>query len=86
MTKIQKAKERLKSVPRDYTFSEAKQLITHLGFKEYQMGKTSGSRMLFYRASDGIKILLHKPHPGDKMSIANTEYLYEKLNEIGEIL
>ena len=41
--------------------------------------------MLFYRASDGIKILLHKPHPGDKMSIANTEYSYEKLNEIGEI-
>lgn len=85
MTKIQKAKERLKSVPRDYTFSEARQLLTHLGFKEYQKGKTSGSRLLFYRASDGVKILLHKPHPGDKMSIANTEYFYEELNELGEL-
>jgi len=85
MTKIQKAKERLKSVPIDYTFSEARQLLTHLGYKEYQKGKTSGSRILFYRDSDHNKILLHKPHPGDKMSVANTESLYEKLLEFGDL-
>lgn len=85
MTIIQKAKDRLKSIPKDYTFSEAKQLLKHLGFKEYQKGKTSGSRIMFYRSSDGIKILLHKPHPGDIMSIATTEDLFERLNDLGDL-
>ncbi len=85
MSQFDKAKDRLKSLPRDYTFSEARQLLTHIGFKECQKGKTSGSRIMFFRESDKCKILLHKPHPGDKMSIANTKDLYEKLLEIGEI-
>lgn len=40
---------------------------------------------MFYRESDRTKILLNKPHPGDVMSIANTEALYEKLIELGEL-
>lgn len=85
MTVLDKAKNRLRAVPKDYTYSEARQLLNHIGFKEYQKGKTSGSRVLFYRASDNTKILLHKPHPGDVMSIANTRDLYEKLLELGEL-
>ena len=85
MTVLDKAKKRLVSVPRDYTFSEARQLLTHLGFVEYQKGKTSGSRVMFYRSADNVKILLHKPHPGDVMSIANTRDLCEKLIELGEL-
>ena len=86
MTKIQKAKERLKSIPKDYTYSEAKQLLKHLGYKEFQKGKTSGSRTLFYRESDGMKILIQKPHPDDTMSIASTRDLYERLNDLGDLL
>ena len=85
MGRFNKAKERISNLPKDYTFSEARQLLIHLGFKEYQKGRTSGSRVMFYRESDRTKILLHKPHPGDVMSIANTEALYEKLIELGEL-
>ncbi len=85
MTVLDKAKKRLLSLPRDYTFSEARQLLTHLGFIEYQKGKTSGSRVLFYRPTDNVKILMHKPHPGDVMSIANTRDLCEKLLELGDL-
>lgn len=85
MTVLDKAKKRLLSLPRDYTFSDARQLLTHLGFIEYQKGKTSGSRVLFYRPTDNVKILMHKPHPGDVMSIANTRDLCEKLLELGDL-
>lgn len=85
MTVLDKAKKRLVSLPRDYTFSEARQLLTHLGFVEYQKGKTSGSRVMFYRQADNVKILLHKPLPGDVMSTANTRDLCEKLIELGEL-
>ena len=85
MTFLDKAKKRLLSLPRDYKFSEARQLLTHLGFIEYQKVKTSGSRVLFYRPTDNVKILMHKPHPGDVMSIANTRDLCEKLLELGDL-
>lgn len=85
MTKADKAKARIQSVPKDYTYTEARQLLKQLGFIEYQKGKTSGSRVMFYRESDNIKILLHKPHPGDVMSVATTRDLYEKLVELGEL-
>ena len=85
MGKIEKAKERIKTIPKDYTYSEAKALLNHLGFDEFNKGKTSGSRVRFYRAIDGEMILLHKPHPGDKMSIANTKDLYLHLQSLGEI-
>lgn len=85
MTKADKAKARIQSVPKDYTYTEARQLLKQLGFIEYQKGKTSGSRVLFYRELDNIKILLHKPHPGDVMSVATTRDLYEKLVELGEL-
>ena len=86
MSQLEKAKDRLRSIPNDYTFTEARYLLKHFGFKEYQKGKTSGSRVLFYRESDRAKILLHKPHSGDQMSIANTVSLYEKLIDLGDLL
>ena len=47
MSKIDKAKERLFARPKDYTYSEAKYLLSQLGFEEYNKGKTSGSRVKF---------------------------------------
>ena len=85
MTKHRKAKERLKSCPKDYTYSEAKKLLTQLGFSEYTKGKTSGSRVKFYRENDARIILLHKPHPGDTMKMGAIKSLYEFLLELGEL-
>lgn len=85
MSKIEKAKERIISRPNDYTYSEARYLLSQLGFEEFSKGKTSGSRVKFYRASDKRIILLHKPHPGDNMSIGAIKDLAARLEEMGEI-
>ena len=85
MSKLEKAKERISSRPKDYTYSEAKTLLKQLGFDEYSKGKTSGSRVKFYRSSDQKMILLHKPHPGDEMKPGAVNDLADFLEEIGEI-
>ena len=85
MSKIEKAKERIISRPNDYTYSESRYLLSQLGFEEFNKGKTSGSRVKFYRASDKRIILLHKPHPGDNMSIGAIKDLAARLEEMGEI-
>ena len=85
MSRLEKAKERLKSIPKDYTYSEAKYLLGQLGFVESNKGKTSGSRVKFYRASDGEFVLMHKPHPSDMMSYKSICGLRNFLQRIGEI-
>ena len=85
MSKLDKAKGRLALRPKDYTYSEAKALLSQLGFEEFHKGKTSGSRVKFYRTKDQRILLLHKPHPGDVMSIGAIKYLAAQLEEMGEI-
>lgn len=85
MSRFEKAKERLRSRPKDYTYSDAKDLLFQLGFNEFNKGKTSGSRVKFYRVSDQKIILLHKPHPGDEMSVGAIRDLAKRLEEIGEL-
>ena len=85
MSRLEKAKERLRSLPSDYTFSEARALLTLLGFEEFTKGKTSGSRVKFYRETDQKIIMLHKPHPGDVMKKGAVKYLKESLQESGDI-
>lgn len=85
MSKFEKAKERLKWKPKDYTYTEAKALLAQMGFIEYNKGKTSGSRVKFYREKDHRIILLHKPHPGDTMKHGAVKDLAEFLQNLGEI-
>ena len=85
MSKLDKAINRLKAAPKDYTYSEAKQLLGQLGFEESTKGKTSGSRVKFYRAKDQSIILLHKPHPGDVMSPATVRDLLSTLKRKGDV-
>lgn len=59
--------------------------MSRLGFEEYVKGKTSGSRVKFYRSRDQKVILLHKPHPGDVMSAGAVDALKAFLEELGEI-
>lgn len=85
MSQLVKAKERILSKPKDYTYTEAKVFLKQLGFEEKNKGKTSGSRVSFFRESDGRVILLHKPHPGDVMDIGAVKGLVAYLREMGEL-
>lgn len=85
MSKYDKAKERILSRPKDYTYTEARKLLKGMGFIEYTKGKTSGSRVKFYRENDKKVILLHKPHPGDEMVAGAIRDLVKFLEELGEL-
>ena len=39
MSRFEKSKQRLQSIPKDYTYSEAKALLVQIGFKEYNKEK-----------------------------------------------
>lgn len=83
MSKYTKAKNRILTVPADYTYSEIKYLLGKLGFREWNKGKTSGSRVKFYREFDQRIIMLHRPHPGDIMDRGAVEDVVKKLMEWG---
>ncbi|MGN0370694.1 MAG: type II toxin-antitoxin system HicA family toxin [Butyrivibrio sp.] len=85
MSKFEKAKERIGRLPKDYTYTEAKNLLMQLGFLEFTKGKTSGSRVKFYRKEDQKVIMLHKPHPGDVMNPGALKDLVEFLQNLGEL-
>jgi hypothetical protein len=76
---------RLKSVPKDFTYSEVRKILTSLGFVEDTKGKTSGSRVKFYRNSDKKMIMLHKPHPSNIICISDVKDLIMFLSDLGEI-
>lgn len=81
--KHDKAVERLNSLPKDYTFTEARSLLKYLGYEEDQKGSTSGSKVRFVRGSS--RISLHKPHPGDVMKYYMVKLLRDFLVEQGDI-
>ncbi len=85
MSQLEKKKQRLLSVPNDYTYSEAKSLLEQLGYIEDNKGKTSGSRVRFFNKTDNTIIHLHKPHPGDIMKEYSVKLLKEYLENKGEI-
>ncbi|MBD5513641.1 MAG: type II toxin-antitoxin system HicA family toxin [Lachnospiraceae bacterium] len=85
MSKYEKAKERILQKPADYTYTEAKYLLGKIGFEERNKGKTSGSRVCFFREEDKAVILLHKPHPGDEMNRGAVSDLVDYLKDIGEL-
>ena len=85
MSNLEKAKERLRNLPKDYTYDEARHLLARLGFEERTQGKTSGSRVGFYRQIDDSIILLHKPHPKNEMSIGAVKSLAMFLKAKGDL-
>ena len=83
MGKIKKLLARLLTVPRDFTFDEARTLLEAYGYVLSNSGKTSGSRVEFYR---GTKILsLHKPHTRKELLEYQVKALIEELKEEGII-
>lgn len=76
--------ERLKGLPRDFTFDEAARLLQLFGYVKSNKGKTSGSRVLFFK-SGKIPLFLHRPHPQKEMKSYAVKQLLLELIENGEI-
>lgn len=85
MSTKDKLVERLKSVPTDFTYEEAASLAVKFGYVELQKGKTSGSRVVFFRIADGRKIMLHKPHPQNVLKKYAVMDLLKHFEENGDI-
>ena len=84
MSQKDKLIKKLKALPRDFTFDDAETLLKYLEYLRSNKGKTSGSRVLFYR--DGFPpILLHKPHPQKELKPYQVRQLLEILEQEGLI-
>lgn len=85
MSSLEKAKIELLKCSKNYTYDEARALLIKLGYEEKTKGKTSGSRVAFYRESDQRVIMLHRPHPEKTMDTGAVKDLINRLKEYGDI-
>lgn len=84
MGKKEKLIKRFLTLPKDFTWDEAKTMLISLGYSLRNKGKTSGSRVIF--VCEGRKpLLLHKPHPGNIMKEYILRQLLQNLKEEGLI-
>lgn len=80
MSQKDKLIEKMKTLPKDFSFDEAETLLKYLEYIRSNKGKTGGSRVLFYR--DGFPpILLHKPHPQKELKPYQVKQLLELLEQ-----
>ena len=80
-----KLTNRLLQRPTDFTYDEAKSLLSKLGYIEDNKGKTSGSRVSFYHPESKKIIILHKPHPNNTLKMYIIDELIKNLKLNGEI-
>ena len=82
MRQKEKLIEKLKSLPKAFTFDDAETLLKYLEYIRSDKGKTSGSRVMFFR--DGFPpILMHKPHPQKELKAYQVKQLLEILKQEG---
>ena len=75
---------KLKSRPKDFTFTEAETLLNYLGYTRSDKGRTSGSRVLFF-SDQHRAVLLHKPHPRKELLAYQVRQLLDSLEQEGLI-
>ena len=68
MTQVEKLYSLLMTKPRTFRFRDFVRVMESLGYELDQKGATSGSRVRFYRESDGRMLVMHSPHPSDEMT------------------
>lgn len=85
MSQKNKLIERLLTVPKDFTYNEAKTLLFSLGYEEDTKGKSSGSRVAFIHSETKVIFQLHKPHPGNTMKVYAVKLLRDFLIRNEEI-
>jgi hypothetical protein len=77
VSKKEKLIKRFLEMPSDFRYDEVVNLLSYFGFQEIKQGKTSGSRIRFLN-SDGVPLMLHKPHPTGIMK----QYQLKQIKEI----
>lgn len=85
MSQKEKLKQRVLSVPSDLTYDELKNFLNIYEYNEDTRGKTSGSRVKFFRESDFAVIFLHKPHPENIIGKKALRAVIDNLKERGDI-
>lgn len=82
MSKNEKLFERFEQFPKDFTFDELKKLLGRFGFRQFNKGKSSGSRVIFKNDQEQ-SILVHKPHPDNIVKVYALKQIYEYLVKTG---
>lgn len=83
MSKKSKLLNRLEGRPTDFTWLETVKLMSSLGYRVSEKGKTSGSRMVFLHEKYP-RVLIHKPHPhGLPLKAYQIHDLLKSLREAG---
>ncbi len=85
MSQFDKLLERFSKLPKDFLYDELRTLLSGLGYREYNKGKTSGSRVAFINDITHHIIRLHTPHPGNIIKKYALEQTYEELKNQGVI-
>jgi len=81
MSKRKKLLDRLATLPKNFTFDEHCTLMGLLDFEMSNKGRTSGSRVAFFK--DNIVISLHKPHHGNELYSYQVKQVFEVLSDNG---
>ena len=82
MTKQDKLIRRLLSQPKDFTWAELVRLLNSVGYQLDRKGKTSGSRVAFWRQGYP-PINLHRPHPDNVLKPYQIRQVSEMLRNLG---
>lgn len=79
MSKFAKLQQKLAKIPADLTWDELVTVLHGFGFKE--ISDTASSARSF--VSEGRKIFLHKPHPGNVVKRYALREVVAKLKDFG---
>jgi hypothetical protein len=84
MSQIEKLKAKFLKATNNFTYTELSKLLSHLGYIESNVGKTSGSRVRFINEKK-VVITVHKPHPGDELKAYAVAQIRSTLKEEGDL-
>lgn len=83
MTRIDKLIAQLLGRPSTYRVADFLKVMASYGFEMDNKGRTSGSRIRFYRPSDGRMFVMHAPHPSDELAAGTIRNIVRFLQDVG---
>lgn len=84
MAKIDKLITKLKNNPKNMSYDELVRVLSHFGYFEIQLGKTTGSARKFKNDKNDI-INFHEPHPDKTLKSYIIKFVLNKLERNGQI-
>ena len=84
MTRVDKLIAQLLSCPSTHRFADFLKATTSYGFEMDNKDRTSGSRIRFYRPSDGRMFVMHAPHPSDELTAGTIRNIVRFLQDVGD--